>query len=156
MGKFHQIWQKPKYNLDSRRLQIPNSSACAQALCICSLSPVLGGEGWGEGPFLRATQLDAFALSPLTPTLSPEYGGEGDGETPRSTARSALEVSHWRNPSTISHSLHRAGHPAHFRVHRSRSLQPRSPPAWRHSRTDGNKDRPADSATCKTADANPQ
>src|SRR6185437_7612635 len=39
-----------------------------------SLSPVLRGEGWGEGPFSRAAQLDQ---PPLTPTLSPEYGGEG-------------------------------------------------------------------------------
>ena len=37
-----------------------------------SLSPVLGGEGWGEGPFTRAAQ---SAERPLT--LSPEYRGEG-------------------------------------------------------------------------------
>src|SRR6185437_9603735 len=48
----------------------------ANAKCPGSLSPVLRGEGWGEGPFSRAAQ---FAKSPLTLTLSPEYGGEGTG-----------------------------------------------------------------------------
>src|SRR6185437_1515811 len=41
-----------------------------------SLSPVLRGEGRGEGPFSRAAQLAERAL---TLTLSPEYGGEGTG-----------------------------------------------------------------------------
>src|SRR6185437_4740166 len=39
-----------------------------------SLSPVLRGEGWGEGSFSRAAR---FPESPLTLTLTPEYGGEG-------------------------------------------------------------------------------
>ena len=42
---------------------------------IFSLSPVRGGEGWGEG---RAMQLAEW---PLTLTLSPEYRGEGTRKT---------------------------------------------------------------------------
>ena len=38
-----------------------------------SLSPVLGGEGWGEGEINPA---DTKYL-PLSLTLSPEYRGEG-------------------------------------------------------------------------------
>src|SRR6185437_10694820 len=48
----------------------------------CPLAPVLGGEGWGEGLFSRAAQLEALRSSPLTPTLSPEYEGEGAGPAP--------------------------------------------------------------------------
>ena len=40
----------------------------------CSLSPVLGGEGWGEGSF---GEWRNFKIWPLTLTLSPEYRGEG-------------------------------------------------------------------------------
>src|SRR6185437_12005402 len=58
----------------------------------CPLSPVLGGEGWGEGPGVEKRKLREgfrrpnlgdrgrqFAAWPLTPTLSPEYRGEGAG-----------------------------------------------------------------------------
>ena len=41
----------------------------SKSMKIYSLSPVLGGEGRGEGR--------VFKKSPLTLTLSPEYKGEG-------------------------------------------------------------------------------
>src|SRR5690349_9692682 len=48
-----------------------------------SLSPVRGGEGWGEGPLLDARK------SPHrpSPNLSPEYGGEGQEESARLAER---------------------------------------------------------------------
>src|SRR4051812_25084538 len=43
-----------------------------------SLSPVLGGEGRGEGPVARVCEQRRFAnRSPLPLTLSPEHRGEG-------------------------------------------------------------------------------
>src|SRR6185437_6933196 len=50
-----------------------------------SLSPVLRGEGWGEGPFSRGAH---FVERPLTLTLSPEYRGEGIRKIARTRARS--------------------------------------------------------------------
>jgi hypothetical protein len=45
---------------------------------IDSLSPVLRGEGWGEGPLQsEISNLKSRIAEPLTPTLSPEYRGEG-------------------------------------------------------------------------------
>ena len=46
----------------------------------CSLSPVPGGEGWGEGALagnVRPPCTSPAASPPLTLTLSPGYGGEG-------------------------------------------------------------------------------
>src|SRR6185437_2358912 len=43
-----------------------------------SLSPVLRGEGWGEGPGVKVALLPEW---PLTLTLSPEYRGEGTRAT---------------------------------------------------------------------------
>ena len=46
-----------------------------------SLSPVLRGEGGGEGPALKSAMSDpapGIPKEPLTPTLSPEYRGEGE------------------------------------------------------------------------------
>src|SRR6185437_6776255 len=54
-----------EYALDPLALSRPLSG---------SLSPVLRGEGWGEGPFSRGAH---FPERPLTLTLSPEYRGEG-------------------------------------------------------------------------------
>ena len=42
-----------------------------------SLAPVLGGEGWGEGPGEELSASAPLARPPLTPALSPEYRGEG-------------------------------------------------------------------------------
>jgi hypothetical protein len=45
-----------------------------------SLSPVLGGEGWGEGwPCVGAPcySIRSHVCRPLTLTLSPEYGERG-------------------------------------------------------------------------------
>src|SRR6185437_15311177 len=44
--------------------------------CSGSLSPVLRGEGWGEG---TGVELRNSPECPLTLTLSPEYRGEGTG-----------------------------------------------------------------------------
>jgi len=42
------------------------------------LSPVPGGEGWGEGPNVVRRDSRSFDVRPLTLPLSPEYGGEGN------------------------------------------------------------------------------
>src|SRR4051812_846932 len=69
----------------------------------CSLSPVLGGEGRGEGLGARGVEepiaredasshprfSDATRRSPLSPTLSPAYREEGAGARP---------LAHPRNP----------------------------------------------------------
>src|SRR5580698_6781697 len=52
-----------------------------------SLAPVLGGEGWGEGPGGEERCGSTFAVSPLTPSLSPEYRGEGAGASVARAAR---------------------------------------------------------------------
>src|SRR6185437_8754843 len=47
----------------------------------CSLSPVLGGEGWGEGPGVKLRNPPELPLT-LTPPNPPSsaYRGEGTGE----------------------------------------------------------------------------
>jgi len=47
----------------------------------CPLSPVLRGEGWGEG-LLPERRVRVNLKRPLTPTLSPEYRGEGESTDP--------------------------------------------------------------------------
>src|SRR6185437_12911932 len=64
---------------------------------INSLSPVLRGEGWGEGPAFDSRDIQHLPNRPLTPTLSPEYGGEGESRAPDSalsTQSSALDAPH--------------------------------------------------------------
>ena len=53
-----------------------------KAARVYSLSPVLGGEGWGEG---LSGELRYLQLPPLTPALSPEYRGEGVMPRPNRT-----------------------------------------------------------------------
>src|SRR6185437_11801890 len=69
-----------------------------------SLSPVLRGEGWGEGPFSRGAH---FPERPLTLTLSPEYRGEGTRKIARTRTRS------FGNPSMIAAEVPWHGRPAH-------------------------------------------
>src|SRR6185437_10419285 len=75
-----------------------------------SLSPVLGGEGWGEGPFSRRTQLDK---PPLTPALSPEYRGEGANASPHRSGIPSSRLASNRvraAPSTMDRIPHLAQH----------------------------------------------
>ena len=50
-----------------------------EARALFSLFPVLGGEGWGEGPIAR--RIEPLSIDnitrPLSPDLSPDYRGEG-------------------------------------------------------------------------------
>jgi ATP-dependent helicase/nuclease subunit B len=65
-------------------LRSPDGKEAAyQWLATCSsLSPVLRGEGRGEGPHLKSQisnlKSETSKEAPLTPTLSPEYRGEGE------------------------------------------------------------------------------
>src|SRR6185437_60235 len=69
--------------------------------CISSLSPVLRGEGWGEGRFV---ELRPSREWPLTPTLSPEYGGEGaGGDSPQSEVTPPGNCSHPRHWKCLRH-----------------------------------------------------
>src|SRR4051812_46719229 len=69
-----------------------------------SLSPVLGGEGWGEGRTVEMilcsespssethcagtlARVDPVYVPPLSPGLSPEYGGEGVAHLPASSLK---------------------------------------------------------------------
>src|SRR5207247_4574736 len=56
----------------ANRLSLRVLSSLRSSPATLSLSPVLGGEGRGEGLFLRAEK-----RPPLTLTLSPAYRGEG-------------------------------------------------------------------------------
>ena len=44
-----------------------------------SLSPVIRGEGWGEGPVAYERRSTVVRRRPLSPALSPAYRGEGVG-----------------------------------------------------------------------------
>src|SRR6185437_11382149 len=68
---------------------------------ISSLSPVLRGEGWGEGRFVALRPSREW---PLTPTLSPEYGGDGaGGRSPQSEVTPPATSSHPRHWKCLGH-----------------------------------------------------
>ena len=58
-----------------------------------SLSHVLRGEGWGEGPdFERIWQAAMLVVRPLTPALSPAYRGEGAGVATNKSYTRAFQI----------------------------------------------------------------